>query len=79
MVEYNLGPGALLHEFELRNRIDARRPAAGSPGLHDALARHKFDVSSRDVATEERERASLSLLLEFCVTAAALTWELGNL
>src|SRR5579864_9281737 len=58
MVEYDLGPGALLHELELRNRIDARSPAARSPRLHDSLVRHKFDVPSRDVAAEERERAS---------------------
>src|SRR5260370_1092894 len=58
MVKYDLGPGALLHELELRDRIDARSPAARSPGLHDSLVRHKFDVSSRDVSTEERERAS---------------------
>ena len=58
MVKYDLGPGALLHELELRNRIDARSPAACSPGLHDSLVRHKFDVSSRDVPAEERERAS---------------------
>jgi hypothetical protein len=58
MVKYDLGSGALLHELELRNRIDARIPAARSPGLHDSLVRHKFDVSSRDVPTEERERAS---------------------
>ena len=58
MVKYDLGSGALLHELELRNRIDARSPAARSPGLHDALVRHKFDVSSRDVPAEERERAS---------------------
>src|SRR5580693_1305076 len=58
MVEYDPGPRALLHQFEPRNRIDARSPAAGSPGLHDSLARHKFDLSSRYVPAEERESAS---------------------
>ena len=58
MVKYDFGSGALLHEFEFRNRIDARGPAARSPGLHDSLVRHQFDVSSRDMPTEERERAS---------------------
>ena len=58
MVKYDFGSGALLHELEPRNRIDARSPAARSPGLHDALVRHKFDVSSRDVPAEERERTS---------------------
>jgi len=61
MVKHDLGSGALLHEFELRNRIDAGRPAASSPGLDDSLVRHEFDVSSRDVAAEELERA-LSLI-----------------
>src|ERR1700728_3554132 len=58
MIEHDLGPGALHHELELRNRIDAWSPAARSPGLHDSLVRHKFDLSSRDVPPEERERAS---------------------
>ena len=52
MVKYDLGPGALLHELELHNRIDARILAARSPGLHDSLVRHKFDMSSRDVSAE---------------------------
>ena len=58
MVKYDLGPRALLHKLEPRNRIDARSPAARSPGLHDSLAWHKFDLSSRYVPAEERERAS---------------------
>src|SRR4029077_9141646 len=58
MVENDLGPGALLHQIELRNRIDARRPAARSPGLHDSLVRYKFDVPSRVVPAKECERAS---------------------
>src|SRR5271155_670517 len=58
MVEYDLGAGALLHEFELRNGIDAERPAAGAPGLHDALVWNEFDVTSGDVAAEEGEGAS---------------------
>jgi hypothetical protein len=58
MVKYDLSPGALLHELELRNRIDARSPTARSPGLNDSLVWYKFDLSSRDVPAEERERAS---------------------
>jgi hypothetical protein len=58
MVKYDLGPGTLLHELELRYRIDARIPAARSPGLHDSFVRHKFNMSSYDVPAEERERAS---------------------
>src|ERR1700733_349645 len=58
MVKYDLGPRALLHKLEPRNRIDARSPAARSPGLHDSLVRHKLDVSSRYVPAKERERAS---------------------
>src|SRR5947209_2235387 len=58
MVKYDLGPGALLYEFEFRNRVDTRCPLARSPRLHDSLVRHKFDVSPRDVTAEERERAS---------------------
>jgi len=58
VVKYDLGPGALLHELKLRNRIDARSPAARSPGLHDSLVGHEFDVSSGDVPTKECERAS---------------------
>lgn len=37
MVKYDLGPGALGHKLELRNRIDTRSPATRSPGLHDSL------------------------------------------
>src|SRR5580700_6093402 len=44
LVKYDLGPRALLHQLEPRNRIDARSPAAGSPGLHDSLPQHKFDL-----------------------------------
>src|SRR6266436_7955707 len=58
MVKCDLGPGALLHQLKFRNRVDARSPAARSPSLHDSLVRHEFDVPSRDVPTEERERAS---------------------
>ncbi len=58
MVKYDLGPGALLHELELRNRVDARSPAARSPRLHDTLVRDKLDMPSRDVPAEEGERAS---------------------
>ena len=58
MVEYDPGPGALLHQLKFRNRVDAGRPAARSPGLHDSLVRYKFDLSSRDVPTEESERAA---------------------
>src|SRR5580700_8589868 len=49
MVKYDLGSGALLHQLELRNRIDAWMPAASSPGLHDSFVRHKFHLPSRDV------------------------------
>ena len=52
------GAGALLHLFELRNRIDAGRPVARSPCLHDALVGHKFYVPSRNVSAEEGERTS---------------------
>src|SRR5208282_1820186 len=58
MVKYDPGPGALLHDFKLRDRVHTRSPAAGSPSLHNSLVRHKFDVSSGDVPAEERERAS---------------------
>src|ERR1700735_2191357 len=58
MVKYDPGPGALLHQLKSRNRVDARWPAARSPSLHDSLVRYKFDLSSRDVPTEESERAT---------------------
>lgn len=58
MIKDDLGSGALLDQLELRNRIDAPRPAPRSPGLHDSLVGHKFDVPSRDVTAEEHERAS---------------------
>ena len=59
MVKNDLGPRALLHELELRNRVGARIPAARSPGLDDSLVRHEFDVASRDVPAEQGERAPL--------------------
>src|ERR1700726_2764784 len=74
MVKYDLAPGALLHELELRNRIDAWSPAARSPGLHDSLVRHKFDVSPRDVPTEEHERAS-----HFTADLRGLVWQVHGL
>src|ERR1700677_2094440 len=58
MVKYDLGSGALLHELEPRNRIDARIPAPRSPGLHDSFVRRKFHLSSHNVPAEELERAS---------------------
>jgi hypothetical protein len=58
MVKYDSAPGTLLDQFKLRNRINARRPAARSPSLHDSLTRHKFDVSSSNIPAEEREPAS---------------------
>ena len=58
MIKYDFGPGALLHEFELRNRIDARTPAARSPSLDDSLVRHKFHLPSCDVPAEQLERAA---------------------
>src|SRR6267142_3669359 len=58
MIKHNLGPVALLHKFEFRDRVVTRIPATRSPGLDDSLVRHKFDLPSGDIATEERERAS---------------------
>jgi len=58
MVKNDLGPGALLREHELRNRVNARIPATHAPCLYDSLVGHEFDVPSRDVPAEERKRAS---------------------
>jgi hypothetical protein len=55
MVEYDFAPGASLHEFEFRNRIDPRRPTARSPRLYDSLVGREFDMSSCDIPAEERE------------------------
>src|SRR5258708_21454720 len=58
MVKHNLGPDALLHEFELHNRVDTRIPGDHSPGLHNSLVWHEFEVPSHDMAGEEGERAA---------------------
>src|SRR5579863_529738 len=58
VVKNDLGSGALLHQFEFRNRIHAGVPTAGSPRLHNALTRDEFDMSPRDISAEESERAS---------------------
>jgi len=44
VIKDNLGRGALLHQFEFRDRIHARIPTARSPRLHDALTRDEFDI-----------------------------------
>src|SRR5712692_1892968 len=53
MVKNNLGSGTLLHKLEFRDRINAWVPAARSPRLNNPLARHKFEVPSRDISAEE--------------------------
>src|ERR1700721_1575444 len=58
VVKYDFCFRTLLDKFELRDGIDTQRPAPGSPGLHDALVRHKFDMSTRDVTTKKGERSS---------------------
>ena len=58
MFEDDLGPRSLLHEREVGNRVEARVPAARSPGLDDSLVRHKFNLTPGDVTAEERERAT---------------------
>ena len=73
MVKYDPGPGTLRYELEFGNRIHARSPAAGSPGLHDSLVRHKFDLSSRDVPTEERERPSY-FMTDFVMACPQGAW-----
>ena len=59
MVKGDLAPRALLHELELGDRINARKPVTCPPGLDHSHIRHKLDVSSRDVPSEKRERTSL--------------------
>src|ERR1700687_1196107 len=58
MVKHDHSSGALFHELELRNRVDAWFPATRSPGLDDSLVRHQIDVPSHDIAAEKCERAS---------------------
>src|SRR5580693_1121679 len=58
VIKYDPGAGALLYEFEPRNRIDTRRPVSRSPSLNDALVGKKFYVTSRNVSAEEGECAS---------------------
>src|SRR5579863_7291419 len=73
VVKNDLGSGALLHQFEFRNRIHAGVPTAGSPRLHNALTRDEFDMSPRTYppkrvnAPPTSRLICVGLLPRFCI------------
>src|SRR5262249_22029581 len=55
VIKNNLRVCTLFYQLELHNRVDASIPVGDTPRLNDPLVGHNLDLSSDDVATEERE------------------------
>ena len=58
MVEDDFGAGTLFGEFELHNRVDTGIPIHHTLRLDYSLVRHKFDMTTYNVATEKCECAT---------------------
>src|SRR5882724_6818458 len=58
LIENEQRAAALFAELEFDYRINAGRPIAGTPGLHDALVRHELDDAAGDHTSEAGEHTT---------------------